>query len=140
MTDPEVTWNELDNTVTTMRTDMEDYYESYTLSKAGLHSYTMLTAREHPNLKVSVVHPGFLDTRMTRSINAGATASPEEGTRSIRHALFEDLEGSGYYYNAEAEGESLSEKYLETRRNDPKLQALEKPGGWENDNYNDEML
>jgi carbonyl reductase 1 len=72
----------------------------YGLSKAILAAYTMLLAKEHPNLTISCVSPGFIQTRLTEGY--GATKTPEEGTVSIRHCLNKPLEGNGWYYGSDA--------------------------------------
>lgn len=72
----------------------------YGLSKALLACYTGILAREHPNILSSCVSPGFINTQMTEGF--GASKSPEEGTLSIRHCLFEELEGNGWYYGSDA--------------------------------------
>ncbi|CAK0803963.1 unnamed protein product [Prorocentrum cordatum] len=61
---------------------------------------TMLLAREHPNLKVNAITPGYILTDMTR--NAGATKSPEEGTKAALYCLMGELEGNGRYYGSDA--------------------------------------
>ena len=75
---------------------MKSGVDVYGLSKALISCYTGVIARENPNLVVSAITPGFIDTQMTRGW--GATKGPEEGTVSIHHCLFETLEGNGWYY------------------------------------------
>ena len=53
-----------------------------------------------PNLKINCVSPGFTNTNMTEGY--GATQTPEEGTFSMRHCLFNHLEGNGFYYGSDA--------------------------------------
>lgn len=77
-----------------------DMFGGYGLSKALLACYTMVLAREHPNILSSVVSPGFIQTKMTEGYNASKT--PEEGTVSIMHCLFDELDGNGYYYGSDA--------------------------------------
>ena len=48
----------------------------YGLSKAILHKLTELNAKEHPNLTINVVSPGYVKTDMTG--NKGGI-SPEQG-------------------------------------------------------------
>jgi NAD(P)-dependent dehydrogenase (short-subunit alcohol dehydrogenase family) len=72
----------------------------YGLSKALLACYTMLLAKEHPEWVVSCITPGFIDTKLTAGM--GATKTPEEGTVSIKHCLFEQLQGSGWFYGSDA--------------------------------------
>lgn len=71
----------------------------YGLSKALVTCYTMLLAKQHPHITSSSISPGFIDTKMTAGW--GASKSPEEGTVSLRHALFDDLEGNGWYYGSD---------------------------------------
>ena len=73
---------------------------AYGLSKSILACYTGILAREHPNILSSCVSPGFIHTQMTDGW--GASKTPEEGTLSIRHCLFEELEGNGWYYGSDA--------------------------------------
>ena len=73
---------------------------AYGPSKAGVSSYTMLLAAEHPELTISACSPGFIDTKMTAGY--GASKSPEEGTYAIKTLLFEALEASGWYYGSDA--------------------------------------
>ena len=74
--------------------------DPYGLSKALVSCYTGLLARQHPNLLVSAVTPGFIDTQMTSGW--GSSKTPEQGTLAIRKCLFETLEhGSGWYYGSD---------------------------------------
>jgi len=72
----------------------------YGLSKALLTCYTGLLAREHPNLKINCISPGFIDTQLTKGF--GASKTPEEGTVAIQHCLFSELNGNGWYYGSDA--------------------------------------
>lgn len=71
----------------------------YGKSKALLACYTGVFARDHPNIISSCVSPGFINTQMTAGW--GASKSPEEGTVSIMHCLFDELKGNGYYYGSD---------------------------------------
>ena len=71
----------------------------YGISKALLSLYTMLLAREHPQLLVSCCSPGWIRTRMVG--HDGPSKGPEEGTQAIRHCLFGPLEASGWYYGSD---------------------------------------
>lgn len=88
--------------------DIEEYAKNnlnsagdpYGLSKALVSCYTGLLARQHPDLTVSSVTPGFINTQMTSGW--GASKGPEQGTLAIKKCLFEDLEhGSGWYYGSD---------------------------------------
>jgi len=57
-------------------------------------------ANSHPKLSFSSITPGFIETAITKGM--GASKPPEEGTVSIRHCLFQKLEGSGYFYGSDA--------------------------------------
>ncbi len=72
---------------------------AYGLSKAMLALYTMLCAEENPEILNSCVSPGWIKTKLVG--NSGATQKPAEGTASIRHCLFEPLEGNGWYYGSD---------------------------------------
>ena len=95
-----VTWEEIETHAKKGLGSKADTMGGYGLSKALLASYTAWFAREHPNLSVSCVSPGYINTNMTRGF--GASKSPEEGTVSIRNALFGNLKGNGWYYGSDA--------------------------------------
>lgn len=92
-----ITWEQIEKHA---KDNLNGYSDTYGLSKALVACYTGLLAREHPNLMVSCVTPGFINTQMTEGW--GASKTPDQGTMPIRHALFGDLEGSGYYYGSDA--------------------------------------
>ncbi|CAJ1373541.1 unnamed protein product [Effrenium voratum] len=97
---PEITWPEIAEHAKSGLGSAADAMGGYGPSKALLSCYTMLLAREHPSLSISCISPGFIDTGMTSGM--GASKSPEEGTVSIRHCLFEKLPGNGWYYGSDA--------------------------------------
>lgn len=66
-----------------------------------LTNYTSFLASQHPGLKINCCTPGYLETDMTTGW-PGDKKKPEEGTVSIKHLLFEDLEGNGWYYAEDA--------------------------------------
>ena len=72
---------------------------AYGLSKAGLTAYAMLLARLHPKLVVSSCSPGFINTKMTAGF--GAKLEPEDGTISLKHCLFGELGGNGWYFGSD---------------------------------------
>lgn len=88
---------------------------AYGLSKACANGYTMLFAREHPNLCVNACTPGFIETDLTRSYleSSGRSAeslgmkAPSEGTRTAMYLLFEEPEGNGRYYGSDAKRSPL---------------------------------
>ena len=62
----------------------------------------MIAARENPNILCSSISPGFIETNMTAGIGEpNDKGKPEEGTVSIRHCLFQQLEGNGWYYGSD---------------------------------------
>ena len=77
-----------------------DTFGGYGLSKALLACYTMVLARDHPNITSSSCSPGFIQTKMTDGY--GASKTPEEGTVSLLRCLFDKLDGNGWYYGSDA--------------------------------------
>ena len=100
---------------------------AYGLSKALLNSYTMLVAREHPNLKINSCSPGMIATDIFggfvpwwvpipnavlrfivgKAMNA---KTPDEGTVSTTHLLFSpEVEAlpQGRYYGSDAKRSPL---------------------------------
>ena len=91
------TWDDIENYA---KNNLNSSGDPYGLSKALVSCYTGLLAREHPDLMVSAVTPGFIDTQMTAGW--GSSKGPEQGTVAIRKCLFETLEyGSGWYYGSD---------------------------------------
>jgi len=78
---------------------MNDGYSAYAGSKALLACYTMALAKEHPNLMISILTPGWIKTNMTAG--QGASKEPHEGTVSLRKCLFEELPMSGYFWGSD---------------------------------------
>lgn len=97
---PEITWEQILEHSKSGLGSAADGMGGYGLSKALLHCYTMLLAKQHPDLVVSCCRPGFIDTAMTKGF--GASKTPEEGTVSARHCLFQKLDGNGWYYGSDA--------------------------------------
>lgn len=77
-----------------------DRNAGYGLSKALLSLYTMHCAAVFPDVLHSCVSPGWIRTKLVGS--DGPSLGPEEGTRSLRHALFAPLDGNGWYYGSDA--------------------------------------
>ena len=99
---PQASWAEIESLVNA-RKSVEGGLEakaSYGLSKAALATYTMELAKLHPNITSSVLSPGFIDRAIVRGW--GASKPPEEGTVSLRHCLFQPLEGNGFFYGSDA--------------------------------------
>ena len=76
----------------------------YGLSKAVLHKLTEIQAKEHTNLTISVVSPGYVKTNMTGN-KGGIT--PDQGAQSTLHCLFNQLEGSGLYFGSDSQRSPL---------------------------------
>jgi NAD(P)-dependent dehydrogenase (short-subunit alcohol dehydrogenase family) len=95
--------------------DRAAFGAAYGLSKALANAYTLLLAREHPNLRINACTPGFIETDMTRRYAESEGKSPAElgmkppaaGTRAPMHLLFGDLEGNGRYYGSDAQRSPL---------------------------------
>jgi NAD(P)-dependent dehydrogenase (short-subunit alcohol dehydrogenase family) len=87
----------------------------YGLSKALANTYTLVLAREHPNLRINACTPGFIATDMTRGYAESEGKSPSElgmkppaaGARAPMHLLFDDLEGNGRFYGSDAQRSPL---------------------------------
>lgn len=83
---------------------------AYGLSKALANKYTLMLAREHPNLRINACTPGFIETDMTRHYADAQGKSPAElgmkppaaGAKAPMHLLFGELEGNGRYYGSDA--------------------------------------
>jgi len=67
----------------------------YGLSKAGLTTLTMIQAKKYPNLMVTSLSPGFIDTPMTKGF--GAKLSPEQGCISSIKCLLGEVTRGSYY-------------------------------------------
>ena len=105
--DPDVTWEQIETIVnieqdsgfTRDASRQGPGWCAYGLSKAGLTAYAMLLARKYPNLIVSSCSPGFINTKMTAGW--GAKLEPKDGTRSLKHCLFSELGGNGWYFGSD---------------------------------------
>lgn len=88
---------------------------AYGLSKACANTYTMILAREHPNLRVNACTPGFIATDMTRHYAESegkspadlGMKSPAEGARAPMLLLFGALDGNGRYYGSDGKRSPL---------------------------------
>jgi len=99
LTNPDVTWEELSATMEKVSKDPGGR-QPYGFSKACLIAYTMMLAREKPELKINAMTPGYILTDITRGM--GATKPPEEGTKAAIYCLTGDLKGNGWYYGSDA--------------------------------------
>ena len=103
MTNPEVKFSQIEDYIKENKD--ESGINRYGFSKALLNSYTMALAKEHgSNILVSSISPCWVKTRMGG--NSGEL-TPEEGTRSIRHCLFSQLGGNGWYFGSDAKRSPL---------------------------------
>jgi NAD(P)-dependent dehydrogenase (short-subunit alcohol dehydrogenase family) len=120
LTDPEATWEDIEAILDACLEAADKaggFSESdisngraYGLSKALLNTYTMLLAREHPELTINACTPGFIETGMTRPMakRRGSTPEemgmkpPEEGTTAQMFLLFGEPAGSGWYFGSDA--------------------------------------
>jgi len=83
---------------------------AYGLSKACLSLYTLILARQHPELVINACTPGYIETDLTRPQAQLRGAAPEElgmkppaeGTRAPLFLLFDTPQGSGHYYGSDA--------------------------------------
>jgi NAD(P)-dependent dehydrogenase (short-subunit alcohol dehydrogenase family) len=82
---------------------------SYGLTKACANSYTLLLAREHPELRVNACTPGFIETDMTRGYTGDKSSMkpPSEGAKTPMFLLFGNVEGNGHYYGSDAKRSPL---------------------------------
>jgi len=101
MSDPNVTMHQIEEVIQQAQETNKVTMGGYGLSKAALTAYTMVQAKEWPNLQCYSLSPGFIQTQMTNGF--GARLTPEEGTVSIRRCLFEDKSKltSGFYYGSD---------------------------------------
>jgi NAD(P)-dependent dehydrogenase (short-subunit alcohol dehydrogenase family) len=94
--------------------------DAYGFSKACANLYTLILARENPNLRINACTPGFIETDMTRPYAeqqgkppaAMGMKPPSAGAVAPLHLLFDDLEGNGRYYGSDAERSPL-DRYRE---------------------------
>lgn len=120
LTDPEVEWTDIEAFMEMCQaaaakrggfggTDIGNG-SAYGLSKACLNAYTMVLARQHPELTVNACTPGFIETGMTRPMAQRRGKDPEEmgmkppeqGTVAQMFLLFGEPEGSGWYFGSDA--------------------------------------
>jgi NAD(P)-dependent dehydrogenase (short-subunit alcohol dehydrogenase family) len=122
--DPEVTWPQLgafieeylslDGSEAFAATGLGDG-DPYGFSKACTNAYTVLLAREHPNLRINACTPGFIETDLTRPYAESAGKAPKDlgmkppaaGARAPMFLLFGDPEGNGRYYGSDAQRSPL---------------------------------
>jgi NAD(P)-dependent dehydrogenase (short-subunit alcohol dehydrogenase family) len=78
-----------------------DAFGAYGMSKAAVSSLTMIWAENNPKILFSSISPGLVDTAIVKGADWGAKSTPKEGSASIRHCLFNELKGSGYFYGSD---------------------------------------
>jgi len=105
-TNPDISFEDLEDAVN--KNIGSDNFKVYGLSKAGLNALTLIQAKAHPNLKITSLSPGFIDTPMTKGF--GAKLTPEQGCLSSLKCLFEPVT-SGFYYGSDG----LRSPYTVTR-------------------------
>ena len=87
-----MTWEELSAAMEKVSKDPGGR-QPYGFSKACLIAYTMILAREYPELKINAITPGYILTDMTEGM--GAQKPPEEGTKAAIHCA-SDWSSKGY--------------------------------------------
>ena len=112
-TNPDITFEDLD---TAIYKNLGSEKFVYGLSKAGLNALTLIQAKSYPNLKITSLSPGFIDTPMTKGF--GAKLTPEQGCVSSFKCLFKPVT-SGFYYGSDG----LRSPYTVTR--DPGIPEYE---------------
>ena len=103
LTTEDITWQQLDAHVKEVSPKLEGF-PVYGLTKAVIHKYTAICAKENPNLMISACTPGLVETNMTKDVPAsfGEKITPEQGAKSTLHCLFNKLDGNGWYYGSDA--------------------------------------
>lgn len=88
---------------------------AYGFSKACVSLYTLMLARENPQLCINACTPGYIQTDLTcpQAEDRGRPPSelgmklPVHGTVSILFLLFGEPQGSGHYYGSDAKRSPL---------------------------------
>jgi NAD(P)-dependent dehydrogenase (short-subunit alcohol dehydrogenase family) len=122
--DPQVTWQQLaalideytslDGAEAFAAAGLGDG-DPYGFSKACTNAYTVLLAREHPNLRINACTPGFIETDLTRPYAESAGKAPKDmgmkppaaGARAPMFLLFGEPDGNGRYYGSDAQRSPL---------------------------------
>ena len=100
--DPDVSQEALEGAIQNLKENVPDGghpMNGYGISKACLTAFTMIQAKNYPNLKCLVLSPGFIATKLTSGW--GARLTPEEGCVSYLRCLFDEDVVSGYYYGSD---------------------------------------
>merc|ERR1711953_1111885 len=99
-TNPDLTWEVLDAVVQTdvaAKNFGKGFSSAYGLSKASLCALTLVQAKAFPNLKVTSLSPGFVDTPLAAGVNSSSKITPEKGCTSALKCLFKDVVSGAYY-------------------------------------------
>ncbi|KAJ1272002.1 hypothetical protein BS78_06G169700 [Paspalum vaginatum] len=72
------------------------YFSAYKVAKAAMNAYSRVLAREHPELRVNCVHPGYVKTDMT--IHSGLLTVQEGGNRVAMVALLPSGGPTGAFF------------------------------------------
>ena len=99
-TNPDLTWENLNAFVqanVAANNLGPGFSSAYGLSKASLCALTLVQAKAFPNLKVTSLSPGFVDTPLTGGSNSTSKITPEKGCTSSLKCLFEDVISGAYY-------------------------------------------
>ena len=81
---------------------------SYGLSKACANLYTLMLARQHPELVINACTPGFIETDLglrfigNRTPAEAGMKTPADGARVVMFLLFDQPQGSGHYYGSDS--------------------------------------
>ena len=101
-TNPNISWEVLDAIiqadVAAKNFGKDEFFSSaYGLSKAALCALTLVQAKSFPNLKVTSLSPGFVDTPLAAGSNSTSKITPEKGCTSSLKCIFEDVISGAYY-------------------------------------------
>jgi NAD(P)-dependent dehydrogenase (short-subunit alcohol dehydrogenase family) len=77
----------------------DDDFAQYGISKAANCAVTIAYARQFPNLLITSLSPGYVETRMTSTFS-GNKITPAQGCTSLFKCLF-DTVTSGCYYGSD---------------------------------------
>ena len=99
-TNPDLTWEVLDASVqadVAAKNFGKGFSSAYGLSKAALCALTLVQAKAFPNLKVTSLSPGFVDTPLAAGMKSSSKITPEKGCTSALKCIFEDVISGAYY-------------------------------------------
>ena len=77
------------------------------MSKAALHKYVEVLARENPHLQICCTSPGMTATPMTAGMKTQFTA--EESAKPTLHCMFNRFTRNGWYYGPDGVRSPLHE-------------------------------